>query len=590
MIHYWIEDKKIFNRISSVFFYLSFLVILIQTVGYGLKLSFIEEYYIAFKIINFVFGVFSVFFSVYLYLKEDELIQKIVKGSFIGISIFYLIAAFQWMIDQNFLPIDARGNVIFFSIFIGFLSISQRLNSLGNLGLHSALIFVLSFILLILCGSFLLLLPAATTNGISVIDAVFTITSGVTVTGLSVVDTNLAFTTFGKSVIMIFIQMGGLGILTFTNLFSLLFKTDHSFQNRLMVSEMIKELNSKDTFTTLMKIVSLTLVVELIGALLIYISIFNVPQIENKVFFSAFHAISAFCNAGFSTLSNNLYEESIRFNYFLHMVIGWLLVTGGISYSVMINHNNIITNKIKKFVCYVTNTRKRETLAKMSNNNSLVITTTFWLLLLGSVFYYINEYNNTLKDHSFWGKILVSIFNSATPRTAGFNNVDMTMITTPTIIVTIFLMWVGASPGSTGGGIKTTTFAVSVLNLFNQIKGRTRLVYNWREISLDSINQVNAVIMLSFIAIGTSTLLLSYFEPNMLFRNLLFEVVSAYSTVGLSLGITASLSVPSKMVIIATMFLGRVSFLTFLIGLYRQFFKEHKRELANYPSDNIFIN
>jgi potassium uptake TrkH family protein len=444
--------------------------------------------------------------------------------------------------------------------------------------------------MLILSGSFLLLLPAATTNGISIIDAVFTITSGVTVTGLTVVDTNLAFSTFGKSVIMIFIQMGGLGILTFTNLFSLLFKTDHSFQNRMMVSEMIKELNSKDTFTTLMKIVSLTIVIELIGALLIYISVYDVPQIENKVFFSAFHAISAFCNAGFSTLTNNLYEESIRFNYFLQMIIAWLLVTGGISYSVMINHNNIFTNKIKKFVCYITNTRKKEYLTKMSNNNSLVITTTFWLLLAGTIMYYFNEYNNTLKDHGFWGKILVSVFNSATPRTAGFNNVDMTMLTTPTIMVTLFLMWVGASPGSTGGGIKTTTFAVSVLNLFNQIKGRTRLVYNWREISIDSINQVNAVILLSFIAIGTSTLLLSYFEPNMLFRNLLFEVVSAYSTVGLSLGITASLSEPSKMVLIATMFLGRVSFLTFLIGLYRQFFKEHKRELANYPSDNIFIN
>ena len=590
MIHYWIEDKKIFNRISSVFFYLSLLVILIQTVGYGLKLSFIDEYYIAFKIINFVFGIFSVFVSIYLYFKETEIIQKLVKGGFIGISFFYLIASFQWLIDQNFLPIDARGNVIFFSIFIGFLSISQKLNSVGNLGLHSALIFVLSFIMLILSGSFLLLLPAATTNGISIIDAVFTITSGVTVTGLTVVDTNLAFSTFGKSVIMIFIQMGGLGILTFTNLFSLLFKTDHSFQNRMMVSEMIKELNSKDTFTTLMKIVSLTIVIELIGALLIYISVYDVPQIENKVFFSAFHAISAFCNAGFSTLTNNLYEESIRFNYFLQMIIAWLLVTGGISYSVMINHNNIFTNKIKKFVCYITNTRKKEYLTKMSNNNSLVITTTFWLLLAGTIMYYFNEYNNTLKDHGFWGKILVSVFNSATPRTAGFNNVDMTMLTTPTIMVTLFLMWVGASPGSTGGGIKTTTFAVSVLNLFNQIKGRTRLVYNWREISIDSINQVNAVILLSFIAIGTSTLLLSYFEPNMLFRNLLFEVVSAYSTVGLSLGITASLSEPSKMVLIATMFLGRVSFLTFLIGLYRQFFKEHKRELANYPSDNIFIN
>ena len=350
MIHYWIEDKKIFNRISSVFFYLSLLVILIQTVGYGLKLSFIDEYYIAFKIINFVFGIFSVFVSIYLYLKETEIIQKLVKGGFIGISFFYLIASFQWLIDQNFLPIDARGNVIFFSIFIGFLSISQKLNSVGNLGLHSALIFVLSFIMLILSGSFLLLLPAATTNGISIIDAVFTITSGVTVTGLTVVDTNLAFSTFGKSVIMIFIQMGGLGILTFTNLFSLLFKTDHSFQNRMMVSEMIKELNSKDTFTTLMKIVSLTIVIELIGALLIYISVYDVPQIENKVFFSAFHAISAFCNAGFSTLTNNLYEESIRFNYFLQMIIAWLLVTGGISYSVMINHNNIFTNKINYII------------------------------------------------------------------------------------------------------------------------------------------------------------------------------------------------------------------------------------------------
>mgnify|MGYP000967550622 FL=1 len=204
--------------------------------------------------------------------------------------------------------------------------------------------------MLILSGSFLLLLPAATTNGISIIDAVFTITSGVTVTGLTVVDTNLAFSTFGKSVIMIFIQMGGLGILTFTNLFSLLFKTDHSFQNRMMVSEMIKELNSKDTFTTLMKIVSLTIVIELIGALLIYISVYDVPQIENKVFFSAFHAISAFCNAGFSTLTNNLYEESIRFNYFLQMIIAWLLVTGGISYSVMINHNNIFTNKINYII------------------------------------------------------------------------------------------------------------------------------------------------------------------------------------------------------------------------------------------------
>ncbi|MBP6397664.1 MAG: hypothetical protein KA340_07270, partial [Saprospiraceae bacterium] len=259
MIHYWIEDRKIFSRISTVFFLLSILVILIQTVGYGLKLSFIEEYFVAFKIVNFVFGVFSVFISIFLYLKEKEFVQRLVKGTFIAISIFYLIAAFQWLVDQNFLPIDSRGNVIFFSIFIAFLSISQRINSVSNSGLHSAVIFVLSFIILILCGTFFLMLPAATTKGISVLDALFTITSGVTVTGLTVVDTNSAFTLFGKTILIIFIQLGGLGILTFTNLFSLLFKTDNSFQNRLMVSEMIKELNSRDTFSTLLKIVSLTL-------------------------------------------------------------------------------------------------------------------------------------------------------------------------------------------------------------------------------------------------------------------------------------------------------------------------------------------
>ena len=413
--------------------------------------------------------------------------------------------------------------------------------------MHSAVIFVLSFIILILCGTFFLMLPAATTKGISVLDALFTITSGVTVTGLTVVDTNSAFTLFGKTILIIFIQLGGLGILTFTNLFSLLFKTDNSFQNRLMVSEMIKELNSRDTFSTLLKIVSLTLIVEMLGAILIYVAIYNTQGLDCRTSFllskpRSIHAISAFCNAGFSTLTNGLHELPVRYNYSLQLIISWLLITGGISYSVMINHNNIITNRIKAFVRWLSGVRKNECVSRMSNNNALVIKTTGILLLFGTIMFFINEYDNVLKEHSLWGKIVVSFFNSATPRTAGFNNVAMADLTMPTFMIILFLMWVGASPGSTGGGIKTTTFAVVVLNLFNQIKGRTRLVYNWREIQLDSINQANAVIILSFFAIGTSTLLLTYFEKDITFRNLLFEVVSAYSTVGLSIGITASLT------------------------------------------------
>ncbi len=586
----WWNSNTYYEKISTIFFYISLIIILFQSIGQGARLLQTESYFVAFKILNFIFGCFSVFISVYLFIKEKVAFKRVIKAGFLGLSIFFLIAALQWLIDKNFLPIDSRGNVLLFSVFIAFLSISQRINNISHSGLHSAVIFVLSFVMLILCGSFLLMLPASTTTGIRPLDAVFTITSGVTVTGLAVVDTQTTFTYFGKTVILVFIQLGGLGILTFTNLFSLLFKSDNSFQNRLMVSDMIKELNNRDTFSTLGKIIILTLVVEMLGALLIYISIYNTPDIDNAAFFSVFHSISAFCNAGFSTLSNGLYQSNIKFNYFLHTIIAWLIITGGISYSVMLNHNALIGKRVDRLFCALGYKTPAAGNVKMNTNNSLIIRTTVFLLIFGTIVFYINEYDNVLKEHGFWGKIFVSFFNSVTPRTAGFNNVDMAALTMPTLLICIFLMWVGASPGSTGGGIKTTTFAVVCMNLFNQIKGRTKLIYKWREIPVESINQANAVIFLSLIAIGISVLFMSYFEKNMLFRDLLYEVVSAYSTVGLSLGITPKLTDSSKIVLIITMFIGRVSFLTFLIGLYRQFFKEHRKELAKYPSDNVFIN
>lgn len=590
MNNIWLSNRKLFNVISNAFFYLSLFMITLQLVGFGGKLLYTETYFQFVRVTNFLFGIFSVFISIYIYLKEDNVVQKVVKSIFIGVSVFYLIASFQWLVDTNFLPINSRGNVLFFSIFIAFMSISQKITNIRNSGLHAALIFVISFIFLILCGTFLLLLPYSSTKTISIVDACFTITSGVTVTGLGVLNTGQDLTTFGQWVLLIFIQLGGLGVLTFTNLFSLVLKADSSFTNRLMVGEMIKELNNKDTYSTLIKIVGLTLIIEMIGILLVYIFTYDNPKIDNKIFFAIFHAVSAFCNAGFSLFNDQLYDESLRFNYPLHLTIAWLLITGGISYSVMINHNNLLSNKLKIINKWINPDQKVGCVNKVSINNSLVIKTTFYLLIFGAILFFINERNNVLAEHNWFGKITVSLFNSATPRTAGFNNVVMSDLTMPTFMIILFLMWIGASPGSTGGGIKTTTFAIVCLNLFNQIKGRTKLVYKWREIPLDAINQANAVILLSFIAIGTSTLFLSYFEKNMQLKDLLFEVVSAYSTVGLSMGITPQLTEQSKIVLMITMFLGRVSFLTFLIGLYRQFFKEHTREVAKYPEENVFIN
>jgi Trk-type K+ transport system membrane component len=226
----------------------------------------------------------------------------------------------------------------------------------------------------------------------------------------------------------------------------------------------------------------------------------------------------------------------------------------------------------------------------LSINSVLVIYTTLILLGLGTIGFYFLEANGVLLGKSAYGKVVISFFNSVTARTAGFNNIDMTALGVPTILMITFLMWIGASPGSTGGGIKTSTFAVSFLSLIDQLKGRDMTIIKWKAIPRKAVNQVNAVILLSIIAITTCTFLLVIFEPEKNPIHLFFEVVSAFSTVGLSINLTMGLNDPAKVVIIIAMFLGRVSLLTFFIGIFRQIFGEVKKESAYYPEETIFVN
>ena len=216
--------------------------------------------------------------------------------------------------------------------------------------------------------------------------------------------------------------------------------------------------------------------------------------------------------------------------------------------------------------------------------------TTVILLVAGTVLFFFAEYNGTLAEHSFFGKIVVSFFNSVTPRTAGFNNINMGQLGIPSFMLIMALMWVGASPGSTGGGIKTTTFALALLSLWNQIIGKEKLVIRYKEIPGNAILQVNAVILLSIFAISFGTFLLSFDNPDILFKDLLFECISAYSTVGLSVGITPSISPFGNIVLIFLMFLGRVSFLTFLMGVFSSFMEQKSGSTPYYPKENVFIN
>lgn len=451
--------------------------------------------------------------------------------------------------------------------------------------LNPAQIFILSFLVIILIGSFLLILPNATYYGISYLDALFTSTSAVCVTGLVVVDTGTHFTLFGQTIIMILIQVGGLGILTIASYFSYFFKGGTTYENQLALSDLTSSRKLGEVFSTLKYIILITFVIEFVSGVLIYTSIdsSNFASQFDQLFFSAFHSISAFCNAGFSTLSNSLYDTGFRFNYYLQLVIILTFMLGGLGFPIVVN--------ILKFLKYkiITLFSPRKNMYRpwvLNINSRITLITTLSISLVAFVAFYLLEYNNTLAEHNGFGKIVTALFGATTPRTAGFNTIDTAAMAFPTLMMVILLMWIGASPQSTGGGIKTSTFAIAVLNVLSLAQGKSRIEIFRREIADISVRRAFAIILLSLVVIGFAITLISIFDTELKLVDIAFECFSAYSTAGLSLGITADLSSTSKFIIIVVMFVGRISMLSLVIAVFRN--RKHKN--YSYPKEEITIN
>jgi potassium uptake TrkH family protein len=453
--------------------------------------------------------------------------------------------------------------------------------------INPAQLFIFSFLLIILFGSFLLMLPRATHNGISFIDAWFTSTSAVCVTGLAVVNTGTYFTSFGQTIILFLIQTGGLGILTFASYFSYFFKGGSTYENHLSLSEMTYSNKIGDVFKTLKNIIVITFIIEFISAVFIFISLDRsvISSFTEKLFFSVFHAISAFCNAGFSTLSNSVYEIGFRYNYSLQLVLIFTFILGGLGFPIVVNILRYTKHKIYQIFWF----RRKANLHRpwvLNINSRITLVTTLSLTVVAFIAFFILEYKNTLADHSFFGKIVTALFEAATPRTAGFNSVDMSQLTFPAIMLTFLLMYIGASPASTGGGIKTSTFAIAVLNVISLARGKNRIEVYRREIADVSVKRAFATISLSLLVIGLGIMLITIFDPEKGLLKIAFESFSAYSTVGLSLGITGDLSTASKLVVIAIMFVGRVSMLSVIVAL----FKKVREKNYRYPVEEITIN
>ncbi|MBI2280354.1 MAG: ATPase [Bacteroidetes bacterium] len=460
--------------------------------------------------------------------------------------------------------------------------------SLKNINVNPAQIFIFSFFSVIIIGALLLMLPNATYTGISFVDALFTSTSAVCVTGLIVVDTATYFTHLGQTIIMVLIQIGGLGIITFVAYFSYFFKGGSSYKNQLVISDLSNSERIGEVFSLIKKVLFITFSIEFFGAILIFYLTenFYFSSYYEHFYFSVFHSISAFCNAGFSTLSNGLFDIGLRFNYLFQITIILLFIIGGLGFPIVVNLLKYLKSFLKHNFLRILNINSNKKPWVLTLNSRIILITSFLLTIIGSILIYFIEYNNTLVDHHGIGKIVAAIFTATTPRTAGFNTIDILNLSTAATLIIIFLMWIGASPGSTGGGIKTSTFAIATLNFISLTRGKTRIEVFRREISEITIRRAFAAIVLSLITIGFGIFLISIFDKDKSVISIAFECFSAFSTVGLSIGITSSLTVYSKLVIVCIMFIGRVSLFAILFA----FIKKEKYKNYAYPNEEITIN
>jgi len=418
---------------------------------------------------------------------------------------------------------------------------------------------LLSFIFLILLGTLLLHLPACSGNEkkVHLRACLFTATSAVCVTGLTVKDTGTDFSLLGQILIVLLIQIGGLGILTFSNWLVISFKQRHSdLGTRMLLSESHGSLPYVEPVKLLKHIIIYTFLCESVGTLFLFIRFIHDFPLTHAFWLALFHSIAAFCNAGFSLFRDNLigYQSDVIVNL---TIIG-LIIFGGLGFVVF-----------SDMTYYLSNPSAESRRKHLSFHTRVVLRTTSILIVLFAIVFLILEWENTLKDLSLKDRLLASLFLSVTPRTAGFNTVDTSQLTNTTLILQIFLMGVGASPGSTGGGIKTTTFAILVALIWSRSKGRQRVELMGRSVPLSVISKSIAVGAAYAVVTIFATMIMEYVETSTLtstyspearglFLGHLFEVVSALGTVGLSTGITATLTGTSQVLLVLVMLIGRL--------------------------------
>ncbi|MCX7973990.1 MAG: TrkH family potassium uptake protein [Candidatus Aminicenantes bacterium] len=414
-----------------------------------------------------------------------------------------------------------------------------------------ASVLAISFLIAITLGTIILLFPASTVTGkIRFIDALFTATSAICVTGLTVVDTATYFTRFGQIIILILIQLGGLGIMTFSTLILLAAGRRISIQDRIMVQESFLPRAPRDFRAIIRNIFFMTVAIELAGTIFLFLCLNRKFAWPEALFHSLFHAVSSFCNAGFSTFSDNL--QGFVGDVVVNLTIISLIILGGLGFLVIQEcfYYFVLARAAKRY--------------RFSLHSKIVLTVSSSLIITGWLVLYLLESSHGFNHLDGKGKILASLFQAVTPRTAGFNTVDLRNLQIASIFFLMGLMFIGASPGSTGGGIKTATLGVIIAFIRAKLRARERVYLFYRTLPDDCLTRAFTLFFLALSWIALASFFIFLAQPSALMKEVFFEVFSAFGTVGLSLGLASELTPIGKIVIIVTMYIGRIGPLTIL--------------------------
>ena len=542
----WIANLLILDEIIAVFFVITLLVKFLIS---DKKWQYVQKYPFEF-ILLFLF-IISLILEEIISINEPHYILKrttshsFIKLYFISIQIYILIN--------------------------GIISLVKTREKWLLFSLSPARILMISYVIVIVAGTFMLKLPKATNFGITWIDALFTSTSAVCITGLTTLNVSRVFTFEGQVFILLLIQLGGLGIITLTSFVALFIQKGFRLRNQIIVQKILNNENLSSLTSILKAIITITFLTELIGAIGLYFSWkdLGLPEFE-RIFSAVFHSVSAYCNAGFSNFANGLETPGYHFNAISLITIMLLIISGGLGFY---TYSDILHIGERKMV------RKNG----LTLQSKVILISTLLLILSGALLVWINQYSQW-RDFPLGKQMLNAFFLSITSRTAGFSTVSIGELAIPTLMMVILLMYIGGAPNSTSGGLKTTTVVTLLASLRAFVVGKNRVEIGWNTISSRTVRGALTVFIVSILLIFFALFVLTLTEDQAFF-DIFFEIISAFGTVGLSRGITPELTHIGKIMISLVMFAGRIGLFTFAIAMN----EERDDNSYNFPEINLMV-